>query len=118
MKGEYQAKHPRMRTYRNAVLDILRMFPYYTLIAIPRAQNVIPDSLATAASNLKIAMNSNNKFEIHVKNHPTIPDNQRYWQFFQDDEEIKDFVLNKGKVKETSIDVENDEGKGNGTDEV
>lgn len=37
---------------------------------------------------------------------------------FQDDEEIKDFLLNKGKFKETSIDVENDEGKGNGVDEV
>lgn len=37
---------------------------------------------------------------------------------FQDDEEIKDFLLNKGKFKETSIDVENDMGKGNGTYEV
>jgi len=37
---------------------------------------------------------------------------------FQDDEEIKDFLLNKGKFKETSIDVENSEGKGNGIDEV
>jgi len=37
---------------------------------------------------------------------------------FQDDEEIKNFLLNKGKFKETSIDVENDEGKENGIDEV
>jgi len=37
---------------------------------------------------------------------------------FQDDEEIKDFLLNKGKFKETSIDVENDKGKGNGIDEA
>ena len=37
---------------------------------------------------------------------------------FQDDEEIKDFLQNKGKFKETSIDVENDDGKGNGADEV
>lgn len=63
-------------------------------------------------------MNSNNKFEIHVKHHPTIPDNQRHWQVFQDDEEIKDFLLNQGKFKETLIDVENNENKGNGTKEV
>ena len=62
VKGKYQAKHPRMRAYHNAVLDILRVFPYYTLTCVPRAQNVIADSLATAASNLKIPMNSNNKF--------------------------------------------------------
>ena len=37
---------------------------------------------------------------------------------FQDDEEIKEFLLNKGKFKETSIDAENDEGKGNGLDET
>jgi len=26
VKGEYQAKHPQMRAYRNAVLDILKLF--------------------------------------------------------------------------------------------
>ena len=85
---------------------------------MPRIQNSIADALAKAASSLKIPMNSNNKFEIHVKHRPTIPDNQRYWQVFQDDEEIKEFLLNKGKFKETSIDVENNEDKGNGIGEV
>ena len=37
---------------------------------------------------------------------------------FQDDEEINDFLQNKGKFKETLIDLENDDGKGNGVDEV
>ena len=79
VKGEYQAKHPRMRAYHNAVLDILRVFSDYTLTCVPRVQNVIANSLATAASNLKILMNSNNKFEIHVKHRLAVPDNQRYW---------------------------------------
>ena len=74
VKGEYQAKHPWMRVYRNVVLDILRMFPDYALTAIPRAQNVIADSLATTASNLKIPMNSNNRFEIQVKHHLAVPE--------------------------------------------
>jgi len=68
-----------MRAYRNAVLDILRLFPDFTLTCVPRAQNVIADSLEIAVSNLKIPMNSNNKFEIHVKHHLAVPDNQRYW---------------------------------------
>ena len=118
VRGEYQAKHPRMRAYRNAVLDILNLFSEYTLTCVPHTQNSIDDALAKVASSLKIPMNSSNKFEIHVKHHPTIPDNQRYWQVFQDDEEIKDFLLNKGKFKETSIDVENNAGKGNGLDEA
>ena len=78
-----------MRAYCNAVLDILRLFPDYTSTCVPRTQNVIANSLATTASNLKIPMNSNNKFEIHVKHHPVVHDNQRYWQVFQDDKEIK-----------------------------
>lgn len=108
VKGEYQAKHPWMRAYRNAVLDILRMFPDYTLTVVPHTQNVIADSLATAASNLKIPMNSNNKFEIHVKHCPTVPDNLRYWQVFWDDKEINTFLQNEGNYKDASIDVDYD----------
>ena len=78
VKGEYQAKHPWMRAYRNVVLDVLKMFHEYTLTLVPRAQNIITYSLATIASNLKIMMNSNNKFEIHVKHRPYVPDNLRY----------------------------------------
>ena len=85
---------------------------------MPRIQNSVVDALAKAASSLKIPMNSSDKFEIHVKHRLTIPDNQRYWQVFQDDDEIDDFLQNKGKFKETSIDEENDDGKGNGTDEM
>jgi len=110
VKGEFQAKHPRMRAYHNAVLDILKLFSDYTLTCVPRIQNGVADGLAKAASNLKILMNSSNKYGIYVKHHPTIPDNQRCCQFFQDDEEINDFLQNKGKFKDTSIDTEHDDG--------
>jgi len=85
VRGEYQAKHPRMRAYCNAVLDILKLFSEYTLTCVPQIQNSIVDALAKVASSLKIPMNSSNKFEIHVKHCPTIPDNQLHWQVFQDD---------------------------------
>lgn len=106
VKGEFQAKHPRMRAYRNAVLDILKRFSEYTLTCVPRIQNGVADALAKATSNLKIPMNSSNKFEIYVKHRPTIPDNQRSWKVFQDDEEIKDFLHGEGKFEEISIDME------------
>lgn len=54
VKGKYQAHHPRMKQYRNVVLDILRMFPKYTLLVVPRTQNLMADSLAIATSNFKI----------------------------------------------------------------
>ena len=111
MKGENQAKNPQMQADHNAVLDILKVLSNYTLTCVLRAQNVIADSLATVASNLKIPMNSNNKFEIHMKHRPAVPDNQRYWQVFQDDDEIDEFLQNKGKFKDTSIDLEYDDGE-------
>ena len=106
VKGEYQAKHPRLRAYRNAVLDILKTFPEYTLTAVPRMQNLIANSLATTTSNLKILMNSSNKFEIYVKHRPAVPDNLRYWQVFLDDNEINAFLQGDGKFKDTPIEGE------------
>ena len=38
VKGEYQEKHLWMRAYMNAVLDILKMFPEYTLTTVPKVK--------------------------------------------------------------------------------
>jgi len=99
-----------MWAYRNVVLDILKVFSDYRLTCVPRIQNSIVDELAKVAINLKIPMNSSNKFEIHVKHRLTVLNNQTHWQVFQDDEEINDFLQSKGKLKNTSMDVEHDDG--------
>jgi ribonuclease HI len=39
IKGIYQEKHPRLRAYRNLVLDLLEKFPECNLSTIPREQN-------------------------------------------------------------------------------
>ena len=89
--------------YRNVVLEILRAFHEYTLKTVPRMQNLIADSLATTASNLKIPMNSSNKFEIYVKHRPVVPNNLRYWKVFWDDNEINAFLQSDGKFKDNPI---------------
>eukprot|EP00253_Pinus_taeda_P019447 PITA_19447 len=104
---EYEALIPGLKIL---ILDILKLFYDHTLTCVPRIQNGVADALAKATSNLRIPMNSSNKFKIHVKHRPTIPDNQRCWQVFQDDEEINDFLQNKGKFKDTSIDTGHDDG--------
>lgn len=93
-----------MRAYKKVVMDVLNMFPEYTVTIVPRSQNIIVDSLATAVSNLKVPMNSSNKFEIHVKHRPTILDNLRYWKVFWDDNEINVFLQNERKFKNSFID--------------
>jgi hypothetical protein len=39
VKGIYESKHPRLRVYRNLVLDLLEEFSEYDLLAIPRGKN-------------------------------------------------------------------------------
>ena len=46
MNGEYTAKHPRLREYRNDAMDILKTFVEYELVFVPRSQNVIANGLA------------------------------------------------------------------------
>ena len=85
IKGEYQDNHPRMRQYRNASLDILRMFSKYTLKVVPWLKNLMVDSLTTVASNFRSIIFSNKNFEIHIKHRLAIPNNLKFWQVFWDD---------------------------------
>lgn len=85
-KGVYRAKHPRMRFYRNLVLDLLKSFEGDQLTAIPRGQNVIENALGVAAILFKIHIHPNKKYEIEVKHRPAVLDNIKYWQVFDDDQ--------------------------------
>ena len=75
VKGIYQAKHPKMRSYRNMVLELLEEFDEHTISLIPREQNNIVDSLAISASLFKIPIYPNKGYEIQVKHKPYIPYN-------------------------------------------
>jgi ribonuclease HI len=59
IKGEYFAKHPRLRAYRNVVLDLLQCFTEYDLQVIPRGQNILADGLATSTTTCKIPFHPN-----------------------------------------------------------
>ena len=49
-QGSYQAKHLRLRSYRNLVLDLLEGFKEHHFIVIPRKENVVVDTLAISSS--------------------------------------------------------------------
>jgi ribonuclease HI len=54
VKGIYQTKNPRLRAYRNLVLDLLEEFMEYVISNIPREKNKISNALDTSASFFKI----------------------------------------------------------------
>ena len=92
VKGSYQAKHPRLRSYKNLVLDLLESFKQYHLSVIPRKKNSIVDELVVSASVFKIHVYPNKKYEIEVKHKPLIPDNVDHWKVFDDDNQINRFM--------------------------
>ena len=67
IKGEYVAKHPRLRAYRNVVLDALQCFTKIDLQVTPRGQNILVDGLATSTTTYKIPFHTTHKYTVEVK---------------------------------------------------
>ena len=50
MSGEYTAKHPRLRAYRDDAIDLLKTFAEFQLTFVPGNQKILTNGLAFAAS--------------------------------------------------------------------
>jgi hypothetical protein len=93
IRNMYQAKHPRLKTYRNEVWDLIdSLFSAFNISYIPREKNVMADSLAVSASNFKVPLPPKLRYDVDVKYRPSIPDNVKHWKVFEDDLEIKRFL--------------------------
>ena len=86
VQGEYQTKNPRLRLYRDLVLELVKGFKECKFSTIPRKENVEVDSLAVSASLFQIPKNPKEKYQIEVRHRPSIPDNIDHWQVFENDE--------------------------------
>jgi hypothetical protein len=75
-------------------------------LAIPRGKNQITDALATSASVFKIPIFPNRKYEIEVKHRPTVPDNIKHWQVFEDDKQVERFLQMSDEFANINIDDE------------
>lgn len=95
-----------MRDYRNLVLDMLEGFKEYQFFVIPRSHNTIAYAYASVASTFSIPIHPNKKYIDEVKHRPTIPDNVKYWQVFEDDEHIESFLTLSDDFKNIAIDEE------------
>ena len=84
VNGEYTAKHPRLRAYRNDTMDLLKTFVEYKLVFVPRSQNVIANGLACLSSSYPKTP-SDQKNIIQTKFRPVVLENEKYWQVFEGD---------------------------------
>ena len=48
VNGDYNANHPRLRAYRNAVMDLSKTFEESKMIFVPRKRNIAAHNLAFA----------------------------------------------------------------------
>jgi len=103
LQGEYQARHPRMRSYRNAIRDLVEGFDLCKFSLIPRLQNGIADSLATSAVAFKAPIHPSSKYEVEVRHRPSVPNNIKSWQVFEDDAQIRNFLHLEGTFKNLVI---------------
>jgi ribonuclease HI len=109
IRNLYQAKHPRLRTYRNEVWDLIdSSFLAFNISFIPREENTLADSLAVSASNFRVPLPPKLRYDVEVKYRPSIPDNVKHWKVFEDDLEIKRFLETVDEFSELHIDQDPD----------
>jgi len=90
----YQTKQSRLKAYRNGILDLIdNFFLAFNINFIPRSENQQADSLAISASNLRPPLPLKFKFDVSLRCRPSIPYNVKYCQVFQDDCELKRFLV-------------------------
>jgi hypothetical protein len=101
----YQAKYPRLRSYKNEVWDLVdSFFLAFNISFIPREENTMVDSLVTSASNFKVPLPPKFRYDVEVKYRPSIPDNVKHWKVFEDDLKIKRFLETVEEFSEMHID--------------
>jgi ribonuclease HI len=109
IRNIYQAKHPRLRSYRNEVWDLVdSFFLAFNISFVPREENAMADSLVVSASNFRVPLPPKLRYDVEVKYRPSIPDNVKHWKVFEDDLEIKRFLETVDEFSALHIDQDPD----------
>ena len=80
-------------------------FSTFNISYISRETNKLVDSLAVAASNFKVPLEPMDSYEIHIKHRPSILDNIKHLQVFEDDQQLQKFLECIDEFSKSLIDV-------------
>jgi ribonuclease HI len=79
IKQQYQAKHLRLRSYRNCAWDLIEnLFSSFNIHSIPKMQNQQVDSLAKAVATFIPPTILKLKYQIEKRHRPSIPNNVQH----------------------------------------
>jgi ribonuclease HI len=104
----FQAKHVRLKAYRDEVLEAIKNFADFKITFVPRAMNELADSLAVSACAFIPPLPHKLSYEIQVKHRPSLPDNVKFWKVFEDDAELTRFLAVIDEFADLQIDQENE----------
>jgi ribonuclease HI len=104
VNSTFQAKHVRLKAYRDEVWKIRDSFSIFGISYIPRDMNHLADSLVVSASMFIPPMPRRLNYEIQVKYRPSLPDNIKYWKVFEDDDELNRFLQVVGEFSDMHVD--------------
>ena len=84
------------------------LFTEHAIQVVPRHENLVADSLAVATRKFETPVTGQREYQEEIVNRPSIPDNSKYWQVFEDDMQIRRFLELSGEFVNTPIDTDND----------
>ena len=76
----------------NATQDLIELFEECNFNLIPILQNCIDDSPTTFSTSFKVPMHPSGKYEVEDRHKPSVPNNVKSWQVFEDDKQIQKFL--------------------------
>ena len=88
-------------------MDLLKSFEESKLIFVPGKRNIAAHNLAFAARTCLTPYNTKD-CTTEIKFRPSVPDNDKYWQVFDNDKQIEDFVQFRNEFELHSSDSDYD----------
>jgi hypothetical protein len=105
VRNLYQAKHTKLRVYRNEFRDLVDSFFWdFNISFVPREENIVSSSLVVSASKFKVPFPPKPKYDVEIKYMPSVPDNVKHWKVFEDDLEMKRFLETVDEFFDSHID--------------
>jgi hypothetical protein len=105
---QYQAKHHRLRSYKNFIWDLIEnFFSSVKVHFIPRNENQHANALAKGASTFTPPTAFKLKYHIQMRHQPSIMNNIQHWKIFENDEQLRKFLESLDEFAETHADQEN-----------
>ena len=103
----FQAKHVRLKAYRDEVLKAIQDLVDFKITYVPREMNELVDSLVVSACAVIPPLPHKLTYKIQVKYRPSLPDNVKFWKVFEDDVELTRFLAVVDDFVDLQIDQEN-----------